>query len=127
MNPTPKTLQVFLPEGTPAGIQIAELTTRIVQAISVPRTRLKEFYARPESKHVGIYFLFGSEDDDSKPLAYIGQTEDLKQRLRNHDEREEGVLDTSGDTGFTHAFLYPGTYQMVGVACDRDGNRSEAL
>ena len=35
MNPTPKTLQVFLPEGTPAGIQIAELTTRIVPAISV--------------------------------------------------------------------------------------------
>lgn len=29
MKPTPKTLQVFLPEGTPAGIQIAELTTRI--------------------------------------------------------------------------------------------------
>lgn len=38
MKTTPKTLQVFLPEGTPAGIQIAELTTRIVQAISVPRT-----------------------------------------------------------------------------------------
>ena len=42
MNPTPKTLQVFLPEGTPAGIQIAELTTRIVQAVSVPRTHLKQ-------------------------------------------------------------------------------------
>jgi hypothetical protein len=28
MKPTPKTLQVFLPEGTPAGIQIAELTTQ---------------------------------------------------------------------------------------------------
>ncbi len=27
MKPTPKTLQVFLPEGTPARIQIAELTT----------------------------------------------------------------------------------------------------
>lgn len=24
MNPTPKTFQVFLPEGTPIGIQIAE-------------------------------------------------------------------------------------------------------
>jgi hypothetical protein len=42
MNPTPKTLQVFLPEGTPAGIQIAELTTRIVQAISAPRTQVAE-------------------------------------------------------------------------------------
>jgi len=40
MKPTPNTLQVSLPEGTPAGIQIAELTTRIVQAIAVPRTQV---------------------------------------------------------------------------------------
>lgn len=70
MKPTPKTLQVFLPESTPAGIQIAELTTRIVQAISVPRTHLKQFFERPESQYVGTYFLFGGEDDGSKPLAY---------------------------------------------------------
>jgi hypothetical protein len=109
MNPTPKTLQIFLPEGTPAGIQIAELTTRIVQAIAVPRTRLKEFYARPEAKHVGIYFLFGSEDDDSKPLAYIGQTEDLKQRLRSHDAKKEfwstAVILVSRTHSFTQAHI----------------------
>jgi hypothetical protein len=40
MNPAPKTLQVFLPEGTPAGIQIAELTTRIVQSLSATRTQV---------------------------------------------------------------------------------------
>jgi hypothetical protein len=44
MIESPKTLQVFLPEGTAAGtaagIQIAELTTRIVQAIAVPRTQV---------------------------------------------------------------------------------------
>ena len=89
MKTTSKTLQVFLPEGTPAGIQIAELTTRIVQAISVPRTHLKLFYNRQESLYVGTYFLFGGEDDGSKPLAYIGQTEDLKKRLRQHDADKE--------------------------------------
>lgn len=46
MNPTPKTLQIFLPEGTPAGIQVAELTTRIIQAVSVPKTRLQDFIER---------------------------------------------------------------------------------
>lgn len=109
MTPIPKTLQVFLPEGTPAGIQIAELTTRIVQAIAVPRTRLKEFYARPEAKHVGIYLLFGGEDDGSKPLAYIGQTEDLKQRLRSHDAKKEfwstAVILVSRTHSFTQAHI----------------------
>ena len=109
MKPTPKTLQVFLPEGTPAGIQIAELTTRIVQAISVPRTHLKEFYARPESQYVGTYFLFGGDDDSSKPLAYIGQTEDLRQRLRMHDAKKEfwtrAVILVSRTQSFTQAHI----------------------
>lgn len=109
MHPTPKTLQVFLPEGTPAGIQIAELTTRIVQAISVPRTHLKEFYARPEAQYVGTYFLFGGDDDSSKPLAYIGQTEDLKQRLRMHDAKKEfwtrAVILVSRTHSFTQAHI----------------------
>lgn len=109
MKPTAKTLQVFLPEGTPAGIQIAELTTRIVQAISVPRTHLKEFFERPESRYVGTYFLFGGDDDGSKPLAYIGQTEDLKQRLRNHDANKEfwtsAVILVSRTQSFTQAHI----------------------
>jgi len=109
MKPTPKTLQVFLPEGTPAGIQIAELTTRIVQAISVPRTHLKQFFERPESQYVGTYFLFGGEDDGSKPLAYIGQTEDLKQRLRMHDAKKEfwtrAVILVSRTQSFTQAHI----------------------
>ena len=109
MKPTPKTLQVFLPEGTPAGIQIAELTTRIVQAISVPRTHLKQFFERPESQYVGTYFLFGGEEDESKPLAYIGQTENLKQRLKSHDANKEfwtrAVILVSRTQSFTQAHI----------------------
>jgi len=109
MKTTPKTLQVFLPEGTPAGIQIAELTTRIVQAISVPRTHLKEFFARPESHYIGTYFLFGGDDEGSKPLAYIGQTENLKQRLKSHDANKEfwtrAVILVSRTQSFTQAHI----------------------
>jgi len=109
MKPTPKTLQIFLPEGTPAGIQIAELTTRIVQAIVVPRTHLNQFFARAEAQHVGTYFLFGGDDDSSKPLAYIGQTEDLKQRLRMHDAKKEfwsrAVILVSRTHSFTQAHI----------------------
>jgi hypothetical protein len=38
MNAIPKTIQIFLPGGDPQGIRVAELTTRIVQVIEVPRS-----------------------------------------------------------------------------------------
>lgn len=120
-----KTLQIFLPEGTPAGIQIAELTTRIVQAISVPRTHLKEFYARPEAQSVGTYFLFGGEDDGSKPLAYAGQTEDLRQRLRQHDANKEfwtrAVILVSRTQSFTQAHIK--WLEWYSIAKAKEANR----
>jgi len=45
-NQLGKTLQTYLPEGTPSGIRIAELTTRIVQAIAIPRTKLEHFFSK---------------------------------------------------------------------------------
>ena len=50
--------------------------------IEVPRTRLDEFSRMPESRQVGLYFLFGPEADD--PQVYIGQTGDLRARLSSH-------------------------------------------
>ncbi|MDD4347547.1 MAG: GIY-YIG nuclease family protein [Lentisphaerae bacterium] len=110
MNPTPKTLQIFLPEGTPAGIQVAELTTRIIQAVSVPKTRLQDFIERDkEVNHVGTYFLFGEKDDSTKPVTYIGQTEDLRQRLKQHDANKEfwttAVILISRTHSFTQAHI----------------------
>ncbi|MEX2382686.1 MAG: hypothetical protein WD490_09905 [Opitutales bacterium] len=84
-----KTIQIYLPEGDPGGIRIAELTTRSIQAIAVPRNRLDRFFKRPESKHIATYFLFGGIDMEEKPVAYVGQTEDLPQRLRSHDANKE--------------------------------------
>ena len=56
---TAKTIQLFLPSGEPHGIRIAEITSRTVQAIAVPRNKLKEAAQRKELKNVGLYFLFG--------------------------------------------------------------------
>jgi hypothetical protein len=39
-SPTAKTIQIYLPTGEPRGIRIAEITTRIVQAILIPRSEL---------------------------------------------------------------------------------------
>jgi len=79
-----KTIQLFLPSGDPTGIRVAEITTGILRVIEVPRSDLEAFFEMPESSQVGVYFLFG---EDGK--AYIGQSGDLKSRLRQHHKEKE--------------------------------------
>jgi len=89
MTPAPKTIQIFLPGGDPRGIRVAELTTRIVQVIEVPRSLLGDFLQMSESGQVALYFLFGETEDGSDPRVYIGQTGDLRARLTAHNKEKD--------------------------------------
>ncbi|WP_287065412.1 GIY-YIG nuclease family protein, partial [Ramlibacter sp.] len=84
-----KTIQIFLPSGDPQGIRQAEITTRIVRLIEVPRKLLKDFLAMPESAGGAVYFLFGEGEESAKPQVYIGQTGDLKKRLVKHQKEKD--------------------------------------
>ena len=108
MNQTPKTIQIFLPGGDPQGIRVAEITTRILQVIEVPRKLLSNFFQMPESNQVGVYFLFG-ESEGEEPNVYIGQTGDLSTRLKKHNntkdfwERALVVISRTNSLTQTHA------------------------
>jgi len=89
MNPAPKTIQIFLPGGDPQGIRFAEITTRIMRVIEVPRSLLSEFLKMPESDNVALYFLMGHSDDEDDQQVYVGQTGDLRTRLTSHNKKKE--------------------------------------
>lgn len=84
---TAQTIQIFLPSGNPTGIRVASLTTRTVRVFEVPRPLLREFLTRPESSQVGVYYLFGGDDTEAA-RAYIGQTGNVGERLRQHVKKE---------------------------------------
>jgi len=86
---TPKTIQIFLPSGEPRGIRIAEITTRIVQVIEVPRSLLSSFLSMEQSSQVGVYFLIGEDTEDGDRLVYAGQTGDLCARLTSHNQKKD--------------------------------------
>jgi hypothetical protein len=67
---------------------MAEITTRTVRLFEVPRTLLSEFRAMPESKQVGVYFLFGASPE-GRAAAYIGQSGNVGDRIKNHDGSKE--------------------------------------
>jgi predicted GIY-YIG superfamily endonuclease len=132
MTPRAKTIQIFLPAGDPRGIRIAEITTRIVQVIEVPRSLLADFLAMPESTQVALYFLVGETEDGSEETVYVGQTGDLRARLTAHNkekdfwERALVLISRTNSLTQTHAlFLEWHCLQAVRVAKrfrDENGN-----
>lgn len=132
MHATPKTIQIFLPGGDPRGIRIAEITTRIVQVIEVPRSLLNDFIKMQESEQVGVYFLFGESENGDDSKVYIGQTGDLKARLASHNKSKDFwgralvLISRTNSLTQTHAlFLEWHCLQIckaVGRYADENGN-----
>jgi hypothetical protein len=89
VKPAPKTIQIFLVSGDPHGIRSAEITTRIVQVLEVPRSLLGDFLEMPESKQVAVYCLVSQPGEGGEPKVYIGQTGDLRTRLTSHNKTKD--------------------------------------
>ena len=84
----PQTIQIFLPSGDPQGIRVAEITTRIVRVIEVPRSLLAEFLKMPEAQQVGVYYLVGPAEEGEGDALYIGQSGNVGMRLVQHNQDE---------------------------------------
>lgn len=104
-----KTIQVFLTDGTPRGIKLAEITSNIEQAIFIPRNMINEASSRPEVSRPGVYFLFGENEQSSKPIAYIGQSRNCLDRIKTHDQKKDfwnyAVLIVSKTESFTQTHI----------------------
>jgi len=87
--PRPQTIQIYLPAGDPRGMRIAEITTRIVRVIEVPRSQLAEFLRLPEAQQVAVYFLLGELSEAGLPRVYIGQSGSVGMRLVQHNQNKD--------------------------------------
>ncbi len=87
--PRPQTIQIYLPAGDPRGMRVAEITTRIVRVIEVPRSQLADFLKMPEAQQVGVYFLMGELSEAGLPRAYIGQSGNVGSRLAQHNQNKD--------------------------------------
>ena len=104
-----KTVRIYLADGSPTGIRHAELVNWTGQAIVCPRSRVGELAQWEESKRPGVYVLFGEDSTATKTLAYIGEAENVFDRLPDHIKKKDFwdrvVLFTSKDTNLTKAHV----------------------
>ncbi|WP_350562355.1 GIY-YIG nuclease family protein [Psychrobacter sp. CAL346-MNA-CIBAN-0220] len=121
MIPSAKTIQIYLPKGNPRGLRLAEMTTRTVRLIEIPRIHINDFFVMPEANQVGLYFLVGDTDSTNKPLLYVGQTGDLKRRLNQHGDKDFWtrafvMLSTNNTMTQTHALYME--YKAIATATE---------
>ncbi len=78
----PKKIELFLVDGDPEGIVIAELSNWDAKLIKIPRDELRNS-EREELLQPGVYFLF-CKNDEGEDSVYIGEAENIKNRLTIH-------------------------------------------
>lgn len=81
------TLELFFIDGKPDGMLTAEVFGWTGHILVAPRTRLPEALKRKESSYTGVYILLGEQEEE--PLAYIGEGENIANRIKNHDAKKD--------------------------------------
>lgn len=79
-----KSVRIYLVDGTVSGIKFGELVNNTIECVSCPRYRINELKNNVKAQRPGVYFLFGSDTETSNPMVYIGEAENVYDRLQNH-------------------------------------------
>ena len=81
-----QSLELFFIDGRPDGMLTAEVFNWTGHVLMTPRTQLADALKRREAHHTGVYILLG-ETDEGRTRAYIGESEDISERIRTHDAK----------------------------------------
>lgn len=115
-----KVIKLFLLDGTPNGRWICELSNWTGIAYKIPRNLIKESENRKELSSPGVYFLFGRDDVNDKPLVYIGEAENIISRLKQHldkkDNWNEAIAFISKDSNLNKAHIKYLEHQFYTIA-----------
>ncbi len=82
-----KTVTTYLIDGDPKGTQYAFISNKICQMFVVPRSNLSYLNTQEKLQKPAFYILLG-EDESTKPQAYVGETENFKERVKDHDSKK---------------------------------------
>jgi hypothetical protein len=106
----PFTLRIYVPDGDPEGVRIIDRMNWTGRGFVVPRDHWAKVRMRPDLTRHGVYVLTGYETDEignDVTVAYIGQTDNVQNRINNHDLQRDfwdrAVIFISGNDGLNRA------------------------
>lgn len=86
--PKPYSLRTFMPQGEPQGLRVLEKTNWTGVGLIFPRTRIENARARAELGRTGVYVLW-NDDDPLRTTIYVGQSENVAKRVKQHFDNED--------------------------------------
>lgn len=114
-----KTITTYLVDGDPQGTRYVFISNKICKMVVIPRANLSIVNVREELQTPAFYILLG-EDDLAKPKAYIGETENFKERVKDHDNKktfwQKALVFVSKDAAMTKADVQYLEYMALSVA-----------
>jgi len=88
----PRSINIFLLDGDPSSIKVAQIAMSTIQAIAFRRNqlrRVRDTFA--EIERPGVYILIGvDEQEPDRFVAYIGESEGVGARLATHSSNDRG-------------------------------------
>lgn len=102
------TIKIFLAHGDPKRLRTAELSNWTGKAVAGPRSEFEGVLVREESEKSGVYFLTGTDPESGKPAIYIGEAENIRDRVKSHLDKDfwnQVVYFVSKDENLTKAHI----------------------
>lgn len=114
-----KTITTYLIEENPKGTQYVFISNNLCKMYIIPRSNLIILNEREELQKPAFYILLG-EDGNTKPKAYVGETENFKERVRDHDNKktfwQKALVFVSRDEDMTKADVQYLEYRAIAEA-----------
>ncbi len=80
----PFSIRIFVADGDPDGLRIAERSNWIGKAVMFPRAIYTRVKGREEFRQTGVYLLFGPREDADGEILYIGEGDPVGPRIEGH-------------------------------------------
>ena len=119
-----KSLTIVLIDGEPKGRWECTLEGRTTKAYRIPRTHYKKSDGIQQLRKPAVYMLVGEDDETHNLVAYIGEAEDVYDRLKDHNDKKdfwtEAVAFVSIDDHFNKAYVKYLESRLYSIAKDVD-------
>ena len=114
-----KTVTTYLIDGDPKGTQYSFISNKICQMFVIPRSNLA-YLNEQEKLHKPAFYILIGENESTKPQAYIGETENFKERVKDHDSKkafwQKALVFVSKDEDMTKADVQYLEYRAIDEA-----------
>ena len=114
-----KTVTTYLIDGDPKDTQYSFISNKICQMFVVPRSNLT-YLNEQEKLHKPAFYILIGEDEATKPQAYIGETENFRERVKDHDNKkvfwQKALIFVSKDEDMTKADVQYLEYKAITLA-----------